>query len=474
MTDDLLNSGPPRVINIGLAQFARDLQAQGLPCVHVDWRPPAGGDAALEASLRHVNAVHGERIAAANTQAVARMQQAEPVLVDVGLAKDLIEGLDERRILHAGPPITWERMCGPLRGAIAGAAVFEGWAANLAEGFELAAEGAFTFSPNHHHGAVGPMTGLTTGNMAVMVVENRAFSNRAYCTLNEGVGKVLRFGANDATVIARLHWLAGVLRPLLSTALADSGGVNLKSLAARGLAMGDEMHQRNAACTSLFIRELAPFVSRCAPDAQTAGAVLSFMGSNDQWFLNMAMAMGKAIMDPLAGIAHCSLVTAMARNGTDFGVRVSATADTWFTAPVEMPRGLYFPGFSAADANPDLGDSTIVETIGLGGFAMAAAPAVAGFVGAGSASEALAYTRAMYAITCARGNDWTIPALDFAGVPTGIDVLKVAHSGVMPTINTGIAHRQPGIGQVGAGIVEAPYRCFTQAADAFIRTLDTP
>ncbi|MCP5152166.1 MAG: DUF1116 domain-containing protein [Ectothiorhodospiraceae bacterium] len=394
------------------------------------------------------------------------MLAADPVLVDVRRADEVIPALGEHVILHAGPPIGWDRMCGPMRGAVAGAIVLEGWAADLEAAAELAASGAVTFHPNHHFDAVGPMTGITTRSMAVMVVENRAFGNRAYCTLNEGLGKVMRFGGNDAEVRARLRWLADDLGPALAEALRASGGIALKGLVARGLSMGDEMHQRNVACTSLLLRALAPALARCSADAARLARALDFMGGNDQFFLNVAMAMGKAIMDPVRGIPSSSVVTAMSRNGTDFGIRVSGTGERWFTAPVEMPRGLYFPGFTEADANPDMGDSTIVETIGLGGFAMAAAPAVAGFVGAGRASEAATYTHAMAAISTGRNPEWTIPALDFAGVPCGIDVRRVVASGVAPTINTGIAHREPGIGQVGAGVVRAPLACFTQALEA--------
>ena len=406
-------------------------------------------------------------VEAANARAVERMLAADPVLVDVAVAGDAIAGLGDRTILHAGPPIEWPDMCGPLKGAVAGAIVLEGWAADLDEAAELAAAGGVAFHPNHHFDAVGPMTGTITRSMPVMVVENRSFGNRAYCTLNEGLGKVMRFGGNDAEVLARLRWLAETFGPAFGAALREAGGIPLKAMIARGLSMGDEMHQRNVGCTSLLLRAIAPALARAVDDRERLAGLFEFIGGNDQFFLNVAMAMGKAIMDPVRGIEGSSVVTAMSRNGTTFGIRVSGLGDRWFTAPVEMPRGLYFPGFSEDDANPDIGDSTIVETIGLGGFAMAASPAVAGFVGAGTAAEALNYTRAMEEITVARNPEWTIPALDFAGVPTGIDIRKVVASGRTPTINTGIAHREAGIGQVGAGIVRAPMACFERALEAF-------
>jgi hypothetical protein len=408
-----------------------------------------------------------EKIEQANKIAVGRMLDSDPVLVDVRPAGEIISGLADGMILHAGPPIGWDRMCGPMRGAITGAIVLEGWAGDLAAAEKLAQSGDISFQPNHHFDAVGPMTGLITPSMPVLVVENRKFENRAFCTLNEGLGKVMRFGGNDDEVLNRLRWLASDLAPALSRALADREGLPLKAIIARGLSMGDEMHQRNVACTGLVLRELAPSLARTSTDPETLAGLLSFMGGNDQFFLNIAMVMGKAIMDPVRGIEGSSVVTAMSRNGTDFGIRVSGTGDQWFTAPVEMPSGLYFPGFSETDANPDMGDSTIVETMGLGGFAMAAAPAVAGFVGAGSAGDALNYTRSMLEITVGRNPEWTIPALDFTGVPTGIDIRKVLETGLTPVINTGIAHREPGVGQVGAGIVRAPMACFEQALEAF-------
>jgi len=412
-----------------------------------------------------------EKIERANQEAVRRMLAADPLLIDVIPAAEAIPALRENMILHAGPPIGWDRMCGPLRGAVAGIAVFEGWADDLGEAAAMAASGAFDFHPNHHFDAVGPMTGMTTIGQPVMVVENRAFGNRAYCALNEGLGKVMRFGGNDGEVLARLAWLRDDFGPAFGAVLRDLGGIPLKSLVARGLTMGDELHQRNVACSGLILRALAPAFARTSRDSAALAEALAFIAGNDQFFLNIAMALGKAIMDPVGGIAGSSVVTAMSRNGTDFGIRVSGTGDTWFTAPVEMPEGLYFPGFTEADANPDMGDSTIVETIGLGGFAMAAAPAVAGFVGAGAASEAATTTRAMGEITLAENPEWTIPALDYTGVPSGIDIRLVLETGLLPTINTGIAHKESGIGQVGAGVVKAPMACFVQALRGLAETL---
>ena len=463
------------VINVGLDAFASALAELGVDVVHVDWAPPAGGDPELASLLDQLDDVSASglssRVETANREALQRILAADPVLIDVVPASECISGLGPQMILRAGPPIDWQRMCGPMRGAVAGIAVFEGWAEDLAAAERMAARGAFDFQPNHHFAAVGPMTGLTTMSQPLMVVENRAFGNRAYCTINEGLGKVMRFGGNDADVLSRLAWLRDVLGPVLGDALRDMRGVPLKNLVARGLGMGDEMHQRNVACTGLLLRALAPALARRCNDSETLAQALTFIAGNDQFFLNIAMVLGKAMMDPVRGIEASTVVTAMSRNGTDFGIRVSGTGDEWFIAPVEMPQGLYFPGFSEVDANPDMGDSTIVETVGLGGFAMGAAPAVAGFVGAGQASEAALFTHRMREITVGGNPEWTIPALDYLGVPTGIDIRRVVARRIAPTINTGIAHREPGIGQVGAGVVEAPLGCFEQALRAFAASM---
>src|SRR3954468_8681111 len=457
-----LLSGAPRVVNIGLAGFARDLAANGVRVVQVDWRPPSR-HAELLSSLES----RAAEIERANAEALARILAGEPHLARVGRAGALIPALDaERLVLHAGPPIAWERMCGPLRGAVCGALVYEGWAPDLAAAERLAESGGVRFAPNHHYGAGGPMTGITTRSQPLLVVENRAHGNRALCTINEGLGKVMRFGGNDAEVLARLAWLREEFAPLLDAALRASGGVALAPLIARGLAMGDEMHQRNVACTSLLIRSLSPYLAEKGSGGSLVKA-LQFIAGNDQFFLNVAMAMGKCITDPAHGVEGSTVVTTMSRNGTDFGIRVAGLGARWFTAPVEMPQGLYFPGFSAADANPDMGDSAILETIGLGAFAMAAAPAVAGFVGAGGFDAAVGFSRAMGEISLARNAKWAIPALEFAGVPTGIDIRRVAETGIAPAINTGIAHRKAGVVQVGAGVARAPLACFEQALQAF-------
>src|SRR5688572_24507155 len=341
-----LLAGAPRVINVGLRSFAGDLAARGIAVAHVDWRPPAAGRERAGEIVAWL-ARHEAKIAKANAEALRRMFAADPVLVDVIPAGKAIPALKKERVLlHSGPPISWKRMCGPMQGAVAGAIVFEGWAKNLAAAAELAASGGVQFHPNHHFGAVGPMTGITTRSMPVMVCENRAFGNKAYCMINEGLGKVMRFGANDDEVLGRIRWLRDYFGPLLGAALRAMGGLELAPLISRGLAMGDEMHQRNVACSALTLRALSPHLAKAGASAEELSKILAFIAGNEQFFLNIGMVMGKSIMDPVRGIEASSVVTAMSRNGTDFGIRVSGTGDQWFTAPVEMPQGLYFPGYS--------------------------------------------------------------------------------------------------------------------------------
>lgn len=406
-------------------------------------------------------------INSANQEAFRRILAGQPVLVDVLPAAQVLARLAATTVLHAGPPLGWTEMCGPMQGAVIGALRYQGLAAGEAEALSLIEAGSVTFEPCHHYDAVGPMTGMITPKMPVFVVENRAFGNRAYCTINEGLGKVMRFGANDDSVIERLRWLEREFGPALGAAVRAAGGIALKPIMAQALQMGDEMHQRNVAASSLFARLVAPQMARLEMPRESLGRCLDFLTGNDQFFLNLAMAAGKATMDPARNIPGSTLVAAMARNGTTFGIRVSGLGDRWFVAPVNMPEGLYFPGFGPADANPDMGDSAIVETMGLGGFAMAASPAVVKFLGAGTLRDARRFTEEMQEITLGPNPAFPLPTMDDQGAPTGIDIRKVVEMGILPVINTGIAHRKPGVGQVGAGVVRASMGCFEQAITAF-------
>ncbi len=405
-------------------------------------------------------------IKTANATTLQRLTEGEPVLVDCVPAAHAF-GLGGHTVLHAGPPLPWARACATVQSAICCAVRYEGWAPDDAAAADLVQRGDVRIGPCHHQGAVGPMTGIVTPSMPVFVVENRAHGNRAYVTINEGLGKVLRFGANDESVIERLHWLAREAGPILGTALRAAGGIDLRALMAQALRMGDDMHQRNVAASALLARRLLGPLVRTGADPAAIGRVADFVGANDQFFLNLAMAAGKALTDPYRGVADSTLVVAMARNGTDFGIRVAGLGDRWFTAPVEMPKGLYFPGFSEADANPDMGDSAIVETIGLGAFAMAASPSVVRFVGAGGFADAVRATEEMAEICVGEHPHFRMPTLDERGTPVGIDIRKVVETGITPMINTGIAGKVPGTGQVGAGVARAPLACFTQALEAF-------
>ncbi len=462
-----LMSNAPQVINIGIEGFALDLARLGVPVVHVDWRPPAYGDLRLAELLSRLDEQR-ELIDRANGEAFARLTGGEAFLVDCRPAREAL-GLPEHLILHAGPPIAWAEMCEPMQAAVLCAVQYEGWAPNDEAASGLIASQKVQLSPCHHWGAVGPMTGIITASMPVFVVENRVYGNRAYATINEGLGKVLRFGANDASVVARLQWLAAEAGLLLGAALRASGGIDIRRLMAQALRMGDEMHQRNIAASSLLTRALIPHLAHVASDPRRLTRVAEFLAGNDQFFLNLAMAAGKALTDPATGVEHSTLVTTMARNGTTFGIRVSGHGQRWFTAPVNLPTGLYFPGFEAGDANPDMGDSAIVETIGLGGCAMAASPAAARFVGAGGMAEALRVTAEIRDICVGEHPHFRIPILDEQGTPVGIDVRSVIETGITPLINTGIAGRKAGTGQIGAGVVRAPFACFARALEAFFK-----
>ena len=464
---DLL-AGELRVVNVGLASFAAPVAAQGTAVTTLDWRPPAGGDA--ESAMRLARLFRDERIDAANAVAIERVLAAQPMLVDLLPARDAIPVLAESRLLlHAGPPIEWPLMCGPMRGAIAGAILLEGWAEDVGEAERLAAAGEVAFMPAHHFDAVGPMAGVISPSMPLYAVVDVTTGARAYCNLNEGLGKALRFGANDGDVLRRLRWMIAELGPTLKAALRSlPEPLNAKSIISQALLMGDECHNRNVAATSLMARQLAPALAR---QGEPGIRALEFLRDNNHFFLNLSMAACKVMLLAGHGVPGSTLVTAMARNGVDFGIRVSGSGNAWFTAPAPVPDGLYFPGYGPTDANPDLGDSAITETAGIGGFAMAAAPAIVGFVG-GTPAQATAYSLEMQTITLARNREFQLPALGFTGTATGIDVRRVLDTGSLPVINTGIAHRLPGIGQIGAGIARAPLGCFVAALAGVEAALD--
>jgi hypothetical protein len=460
------------VINMGLGTFAENLIREKVKVLQMDWRPPAGGDKKLGSLLARLKQGEEKRkgsfdMEEANRKTVSMIQEGKPILIGVSTAGEAVPGMKRNLILHAGPPVTWERMSGPLQGAVIGGLLLEGLARDAEEARRLAASGDILFEPCHHHAAVGPMAGVVTWSMPVWVIENRTFGNRAYATLNEGLGKVLRYGAFSPDVLERLKWMESDLAPVLRKALERHGAIDMKSLIAQALQMGDEGHNRNRAGTSLFIREIASDIVMLGEDRDRISRVLAFMNANDHFFLNLTMPSAKCVMSAVDDIPGSSVVSTMARNGTDFGIRISGLGDRWFTAPAGIVDGLYFPGHSAQDANPDIGDSAITETYGIGGFALAGAPAIVKFVG-GTPKDALNYTRQMYEITLAESGSYQIPYLDFRGTPTAIDLVKVVETGILPVINTGIAHREAGIGMIGAGLVRPPAQCFHDALEAFV------
>lgn len=473
MSTPTINSvfdGELNIVNVGLSSFADNIVKSNGKVTQLSWQPPAGADS--RAGMDLAGLVNDDRIAAANEVAYGRYLEAQPVLTGVALAGEVIEALGsgQRRILHSGPPIAWDDMCGPVQGAITGAILYEGWAADLEAAEALAASGEVALEPCHHYGAVGPMAGIISPSMPVWVVQNASGNNTAYCNFNEGLGKVLRFGANSPEVLKRLEWMGTELYQTLRAGLAALGEVDLKPLIAQALHMGDECHNRNAAASGLLFKQLIPALLTTDVDPDAMRRSVDFIAGNDHFFLNLSMASCKAMLDAARDVPNSSMVVAMARNGVNFGVQVSGTGDEWFQAPANPVEGLFFPGYGVEDAAADLGDSAITETAGLGGFAMAASPAIVQFVG-GTPADATANSRRMQQITLGRNPAFTLPALNFGGTAAGIDIRLVADSGVLPIINTGIAHRLAGVGQIGAGITTAPQSCFTDAVVALASSL---
>lgn len=449
-----------RILNIGTQAFIKDYVVQEILYTHVQWEIPANG---LEEVRRALHTMYKNRdyILKANKEALHRIQTSTAYLVDIDLAKNVIPNMTSTTILHSGPACPYEHMSGPAKGAILGALLYEGLAQTFEEAETLASSGTITFAPCHEYSAVGPMAGIISASMPVHVLYNETYERYAYATVNEGLGKVLRYGANDSDVLSRLVFIKDHVMPIVKEALSF-GRIDIKYLMNQALQMGDECHNRNKAATSLFFREITTQILKTKADPEEQYQVLDFINTNDHYFLNLSMPACKCMLDAAENIEYSTLVYTMTRNGVDFGIRVSGCGSTWFTAEANYIEGLYFPGFKKEDAAKDIGDSAITETFGIGGFCMGAAPAIVQFVG-GSVQDALAYTQAMYAITLSKNTQFMLPAVNFSGIPQGIDLLKVIETGVLPVINTGIAHKDPGIGQIGAGIVHPPMEVFIQA-----------
>ena len=457
-----------QVLNVGLSSFAESITSAGGSALQIQWAPPAQGHQDVGRQLAQL--VNLPTIETANRKAFEAYQSTQPVLRGIGVAGKVLPNMAERMILHGGPPIAWKNMCGPMKGAIIGAILYEGWAQDAARADALASSGEIVFEPCHHHAAVGPMAGAISPSMPVWMVVDATHGNQAFSNFNEGIGKALRFGANSPEVIDRLKWIGLVLAPTLKAGVESLGGLDLKTLMAQALHMGDEVHNRNVAASSLLLKRLISALLKTSTPSADIAATIDFIAGNDHFFLNLSMAACKAMLDAAHGVPGSSMVTAMARNGVEFGIRVSGTGGQWFTTPAPVVDGLFFPGYTTADAAPDLGDSAITETAGVGGFAMAASPAIVQFVG-GTPQDAIDNTAAMTHITLGRNNAFTLPSMNFAGSPAGIDVRKVVDTGIQPIINTGIAHREEGVGQIGAGITRAPLACFTQAVSALAKAV---
>jgi hypothetical protein len=449
----------PSVAAAGISLLSDGLRAQGVDVADVDFRPPP--ESAV-ASLDRIAA--DPRRAAANHKAVTAMMEARPQVVGIGVAGDAL-GLGRRQFLHSGPPLDWERASGPMRGALIGALLLEGEADTPDDAARICQAGEIELAPCHSRAAVGPMAGVISASMPLYVLHDEVSQRTAYSNLNEGLGKVLRMGAYAPEVIDRLRWMKAVLAPVLADAFDRSGPLDVRALLAQGLQMGDEGHNRNRAGSALFLRTMAAPIAETNHSQADLAAVYRFVDGNEHFVLNVVMPAAKVAADAARDIPGSTMVVAMARNGTDFGVQVSGAGDRWFTAPANTPSGILFAGFAADDVNPDIGDSTIMETYGIGGFAMACAPAIVRFVG-GSAALAQEKTNAMYEITLAESPYLQIPSMDFRGSPTGIDVARVVATGILPAVNTGMAGRVAGTGQVGAGLVEPPMSCFEQAVAA--------
>ena len=458
---------PAHVVNVGADLLADAVAGQAVPVTNVDWRPPMPG---TESDLATVATDPLRRDA--NERALTAVLDVRARLVDVAPASELL-GLERGQFLHAGPPIDWADASGPLRGALLGAAALEGLVDDPEDAAALFEAGvSVSLEPCHHRSSVGPMAGVVSPSMWMWVLEDEASGRRTFCTLNEGLGKVLRYGAYGPEVLDRLRWMSDVLGPLFADAVrasvASGDAVDVTGILTQMLQMGDEAHNRNRAGTLMLLRDLGPSMVTSGAAAADVAEALRFVGGNDHFFLNLAMPACKLALDAARGIDGSTMVVAMARNGTDFGIQTAGTGDEWFTGPAQLADGLYLGDYGPDDANPDIGDSAITETAGIGGFAMATAPAIVRFVG-GSVPDALATTRRMHEITLGENPRWSVPILEFQGTPTGIDVSLVCRTGILPQINTGMAGRVAGVGQVGAGLVTPPAEIFPKALAALAR-----
>ncbi|MCR3905440.1 MAG: DUF1116 domain-containing protein [Tenericutes bacterium] len=457
-----------RVVNIGSPSFKKDYDTQNIDYVHLEWKPPASGNIKLIKLLDQIYPMK-ELIEKANEEVVEKIKTAEAKLIGVQKAIDVIPKMTNHTILHSGPPIKFDKMAGPMRGAIIGALIYEGLAKDQDEATKLAKSGKIIFDSAHHHQAVGPMAGVISPSMPVHILYNEIHENYSYCTINEGLGKVLRYGANSKEVIERLKFIEKTVMPVLNQAIKLAEGIDVKSIITQALHMGDECHNRNKASSAIFLREIASYIVQTDYSNEEKQKTIEFIKNNEHYFLNLSMPYCKLALDSARNTKYSTVLIAMSRNGVVFGIQL-AHSDEWFTAPANYVKGLMFPGFKEDDAAPDIGDSSITETCGIGGFAMGGAPAIVQFVG-GAVKQAFDYSKEMHEITTGKHQVFTLPPLDFMQTALGIDMVKVIDTGILPIINTGMAHKKAGVGQVGAGLVNPPMECFEKALESFSKSI---
>ncbi len=403
---------------------------------------------------------------AANHMAFSRMVEANPILLDVRPAINVLPGLSRDTILTSGPPIGWAGYTGGQRDAIIGGAQFEGLAKDRTDAIAKLDRGEIKVAGCHDYGCVGSLAGIYTASMPVFVVENNAAGNIAFCNMYEGSNpRRLNYGVYDEGVHERLLFVQNEVVPVIADAVRHAGGVPLKPIMKRALTMGDELHSRNAAAALIFLRELVPsFLALASSGAERITRAVKAVTDDQYFFLRLSMAAAKATADAARNIERSSVVTAMVFNCKGFAIRVSGLGDTWFNGPYPSVQAKLFEGHNEDEITWMGGESIITETIGLGGFAQAGAPALQNYQG-GSYEPMIARNKELYQIVVGENPSLLIPAFGFRGTPTGIDIFKVLETKVLPTMDIGIAGRDGG--QIGAGIVRAPIACFEAAAEAY-------
>jgi len=404
------------------------------------------------------------RIDQANLKAVTKIIESDPVWVDVCPAIEVVPGMEKCKVFYGGTVISWERMERQQQNAVVGAIIYEGLANSPDEATQMVLDGIVSLDCNHNHAAVNPVTGVMSASMPVFVVEDRAHGNRGFCVPFEGPSpRRLAMGNFDSTIFENLKWIQKTLAPVLRATVKQARGIRLKPIIAQALMMGDELHNRNIAATCFLVRYIAPIMCQAGLSTKQVSQVLQFLEQSNNFFLSLGMPAAKVAADSAHGIKYSTLVTAITRNGVEFGIRVSGLGSKWFTGPVQPVSERYFTGYSAKDAGNGMGDSPIMETVGLGGFALAASPRMA--LAAGSTPEqGIAWSEQMKLITVTTNKEFKLPWVEFGGTPTGIDIRKVVESGVLPIIDSAIIQHEGGL--IGAGIFKPSMECFRKALQA--------